>query len=98
MPRTNGKVERFNKTMKEQWLHVRAYTSEEGRRAWLVPFLNDYNHDRTSNTEPTQELWTSPTASSRPSVEHRCRDLVSRPTRSPGEIPRRIQMALDLTA
>ncbi|TMK51163.1 MAG: transposase [Actinobacteria bacterium] len=56
MPRTNGKVERFNKTMKEQWLHVRAYTSEEGRRAWLVPFLNDYNHDRISNTEPTQEL------------------------------------------
>ena len=98
MPRTNGKVERFNKTMKEQWLHVRAYTSEEGRRAWLVPFLNDYNHDRTPLSPPKNCEHLQQSASSRPSVEHRCRDLVSPPTRSPGEIPRRIQMALDLTA
>lgn len=45
-PRTNGKVERFNRTMKDEWLYVRAYTSEEDRRNHLVPFLNDYNHDR----------------------------------------------------
>lgn len=45
-PRTNGKVERFNQTMKDEWLYVRVYTSEEGRREALVPFLNDYNHDR----------------------------------------------------
>lgn len=45
-PRTNGKVERFNKTMKDEWLYVRAYSSEIDRRNHLVPFLNEYNHDR----------------------------------------------------
>lgn len=44
-PRTNGKVERFNRTMKDEWLYVRVYTSEEDRRAALIPFLNEYNHD-----------------------------------------------------
>lgn len=32
--------------MKDEWLYVRVYTSEEDRRAALVPFLNHYNHDR----------------------------------------------------
>lgn len=45
-PRTNGKVERFNRTMKDEWLYVRSYTSEIDRRNHLVPFLNTYNHDR----------------------------------------------------
>jgi transposase InsO family protein len=45
-PRTNGKVERFNQTMKDEWLYVRAYISEEQRREALIDFLNDYNHDR----------------------------------------------------
>lgn len=45
-PKTNGKVERFNLTMKTEWLYVRAYSSEEDRRNHLVPFLNEYNHDR----------------------------------------------------
>lgn len=39
-------VERFNLTMKTEWLYVRAYSSEEDRRNHLVPFLNEYNHDR----------------------------------------------------
>ena len=39
-------IERINRTMKDEWLYVRAYTSEEDRRNHLVPFLNDYNHDR----------------------------------------------------
>lgn len=42
----HGKVERFNRTMKDEWLYVRAYTSEEDRRNHLVPFLNTCNHDR----------------------------------------------------
>ena len=46
-PRTNGKVERFNQTMKDEWLYVCVYISEEARREALVPFLNDYNHDRS---------------------------------------------------
>lgn len=45
-PQTNGKVERFNRTMKDEWLYVRSYTSEIDRRNHLVPFLNYYNHDR----------------------------------------------------
>lgn len=45
-PRTNGKVERFNRTMKDEWLYVRTYTSEADRRSHLAAFLNNYNHDR----------------------------------------------------
>lgn len=32
--------------MKDEWLYVRVYTSEEERRAALIPFLNYYNHER----------------------------------------------------
>lgn len=45
-PRTNGKVERFNLTMKNEWLYVRPYAAEEDRRIALIPFLNEYNFDR----------------------------------------------------
>ncbi len=45
-PRTNGKVERFNGTLAREWAYVRAYTSEQDRRAALADFLNYYNHDR----------------------------------------------------
>lgn len=45
-PRTNGKVERFNLTMKQEWLYVRAYRSDEERTEALADFLNTYNHDR----------------------------------------------------
>lgn len=45
-PRTNGKVERFNLTMKVEWLYVRSYSSDEERTEALAEFLNTYNHDR----------------------------------------------------
>lgn len=45
-PRTNGKVERFNLTMKVEWLYVRPYGSDEERTAALADFLNNYNHER----------------------------------------------------
>ena len=45
-PRTNGKVERFNLTMKIEWLYVRPYASDEERTAALADFLNTYNHER----------------------------------------------------
>lgn len=44
-PQTNGKVERFNRTMKDEWLR-KPFTSEAARRDALIPFLNGYNHDR----------------------------------------------------
>ena len=45
-PRTNGKVERFNGTLAQEWAYVRDYSSEHERRAALADFLNYYNHDR----------------------------------------------------
>lgn len=45
-PRTNGKVERFNGILANEWLYVRAYESEADRTAHLAGFLNYYNHER----------------------------------------------------
>jgi hypothetical protein len=48
-PRTNGKVERFNGTLSQEWAYVRGYTSERERRAALAGVLNYYNHDRAAS-------------------------------------------------
>ena len=45
-PRTNGKVERFNRTLLDEWAYVRAYTSEDARTAALDRWLHHYNHHR----------------------------------------------------
>ena len=45
-PKTNGKVERFNRTLQEEWAYARAYTSESERVAAFPAFLHAYNHDR----------------------------------------------------
>jgi transposase len=45
-PQTNGKVERFNRTMLEEWAYVRPYDSEEERAAAFGGFLHLYNHHR----------------------------------------------------
>jgi transposase InsO family protein len=46
-PQTNGKVERFNRTMLEEWAYVKAYASEAERRAAFGDFLHLYNHHRS---------------------------------------------------
>jgi len=46
-PQTNGKVERFNRTMLEEWAYVRPYTSEAERREAFDDFLHLYNHHRS---------------------------------------------------
>jgi transposase len=46
-PQTNGKVERFNRTMLEEWAYVKPYTSEAERRAAFDVFLHLYNHHRS---------------------------------------------------
>ena len=43
-PQTNGKVERFHRTMLEEWVYVRVYRSEAERAATLEPWLHRYNH------------------------------------------------------
>jgi transposase InsO family protein len=45
-PQTNGKVERFHRTMLAEWAYVRVYTSEHARVAALRRWLHIYNHHR----------------------------------------------------
>jgi len=45
-PRTNGKVERFNRTLLEEWAYVRPYASDAERTAALDDWLHLYNHHR----------------------------------------------------
>jgi transposase len=45
-PQTNGKVERFNRTLITEWAYVRPYRSETARRAALASWLHKYNHHR----------------------------------------------------
>ena len=45
-PQTNGKVERFNRTMLEEWAYVRPYESEAERVEAFADFLHLYNHHR----------------------------------------------------
>ncbi|HET6360268.1 integrase core domain-containing protein, partial [Streptomyces sp.] len=45
-PQTNGKVERFNRTLLDEWAYLRPYTSNAERAAALTDFLHTYNHHR----------------------------------------------------
>ena len=45
-PQTNGKVERFNRTLLEEWAYVRVYRSEQSRTQALARWLHQYNHHR----------------------------------------------------
>ena len=45
-PQTNGKVERFNRTLLEEWAYVRPYTSNQKRTKALTDWLHIYNHHR----------------------------------------------------
>ena len=45
-PQTNGKVERFNRTLLEEWAYARPYRSETERREAFPGWLHTYNHHR----------------------------------------------------
>ena len=45
-PQTNGKVERFNRTLLEEWAYAREYHSEAERMAAYPAWLHAYNHHR----------------------------------------------------
>ena len=45
-PQTNGKVERFNRTLGEEWAYARLYLSEAERVAEYPAFIHNYNHHR----------------------------------------------------
>lgn len=45
-PATNGKVERFNRTLTEEWAYARLWRSERSRAHALDRYLHRYNHHR----------------------------------------------------
>ena len=45
-PATNGKVERFNRTLTDEWAYARLWKSEASRARALDRFLHRYNHHR----------------------------------------------------
>jgi len=45
-PQVNGKVERFNRTLLEEWAYVRPYTSNAQRMRLLSTWLHRYNFHR----------------------------------------------------
>ena len=45
-PQTNGKIERFHRTMTAGWAFRRLYLSESQRRKALPAWLHEYNHHR----------------------------------------------------
>jgi transposase InsO family protein len=45
-PQTNGKIERFHRTLADGWAYARMYTSETERRSALPGWIHFYNHHR----------------------------------------------------
>ena len=46
-PQTNGKAERFNRTLLEEWAYSRPFTSNTDRTVALPVWLHTYNHHRS---------------------------------------------------
>lgn len=45
-PQTNGKIERFHRTLADRWAFKKLYNSESARRAALPAWIHEYNHHR----------------------------------------------------
>jgi len=45
-PQTNGKVERFNRTLTSEWAYTQIYLSDQARAATYADWLHFYNHHR----------------------------------------------------
>ena len=45
-PQTNGKIERFHRTLADGWAFRKFYASESARRAAFPAWLHEYNHHR----------------------------------------------------
>ena len=45
-PQTNGKVERFNRTLASEWAYAEIYLSDDARAATYADWLHFYNHHR----------------------------------------------------
>ena len=62
-PQTNGKVERYHRTLAREWAYVQAWMNNEDRRSALRSFLDRYNYRR-----PHTALGGKPPISRCPSV------------------------------
>ncbi|MFJ7893178.1 integrase core domain-containing protein, partial [Streptomyces anthocyanicus] len=45
-PQTNGKVERFHRTLLDEWAYQKPYTSDHERREAFTHWLHWYNYHR----------------------------------------------------
>ena len=45
-PQTNGKVERFGRTLATEWAYANAWDSDQARAEDLTRWLHSYNHHR----------------------------------------------------
>ena len=45
-PQTNGKVERFNRTLATEWAYAKTYLTDEARTRTYDDWLHEYNHHR----------------------------------------------------
>jgi transposase InsO family protein len=45
-PQTNGKVERYNRTLLDEWAYASPFTSSDERRDALTSWLEEYNYHR----------------------------------------------------
>ncbi len=59
-PQTNGKIERFHRTLADGWAYARFYNNDQARRAALPPWIHYYNHHRLhsaiANKPPVSRL------------------------------------------
>ena len=59
-PQTNGKAERFNRTLLQEWAYARVFDSNAERAATLDDWLHDYNwqraHSALDNNPPISRL------------------------------------------
>lgn len=59
-PQTNGKVERFNRTLLDEWAYQQPYTTNTERLDTLIGFITDYNnvrsHSGIGNKPPASRL------------------------------------------
>jgi transposase InsO family protein len=49
-PQTNGKAERFNRTMADEWIYSRPFTTGQDRADALPGWLHTYNHHRSHSS------------------------------------------------
>ena len=45
-PQTNGKVERYNRTLLDEWAYASVFNSSNHRKTALASWLNQYNYTR----------------------------------------------------